>query len=456
MFKRFQFLACILLMTLLVVPACNSSRHDTELTPTEPQVPESSPTPVPTPISGLEDEPFINVQPGNALADEVVKIQVVGLAPGQTVTLRASVRDDLDHLWGSYATFISDRNGIVDVTTQAPISGTYDIVDPMGLFWSMLPTMPGREYPCFANFDTYFMLVTITAEINNEQIATAYIKRIRLQQDVDKISVHEDGLVGYFYSPNGEGPYPTLIILGGSGGGVDIGKAALLASHGYATLALAYFGVPPLPKELSEIPLEYFETAIDWLKSQDVVDGDRIGVIGASRGGELALLLGATFPDLKAVIGYMPSGVVLGNYTSTSVGEKAAWTYHGNPIPFAIEGDTESIEAATIPVEKINGPILLISGKDDQIWPSTELSEIAIVRLKKYDHPYPYEHLSYEGAGHSIMLPYWPSTVNPAIHPVTGEKMVYGGTAKGNAYASADAWAHVLEFLESNLKNSAP
>ncbi len=38
--------------------------------------------------------------------------------------------------------------------------------------------------------------------------------------------------------------------------------AALLASHGYAALALAYFGVEDVPKDLINIPLEYFGTAL--------------------------------------------------------------------------------------------------------------------------------------------------------------------------------------------------
>jgi len=387
----------------------------------------------------------------------VVNIQVEGLAPGQTVTLRATLQDDMDQKGESYAAFLADTNGRVDVTTQAPISGTYQIPDPMGLFWSMVPRNPGDPYPFFvANSDTDPIQVTLTAEINGEQILETQINRIRLQQDVDTVIVGENGPVGTFFVPNGEGPYPTMIVLGGSSGTADIRKAALLASHGYATLAEDYFGGPQLPDELSEIPLEYFETTIDWLKSQDKVDVERMGVLGTSKGGELALLLGATFPELRLVIGYVPSGIVYGSLTDTTAGVKAAWTYRGNPIPFAVVGDSESMMKAVILVEKINGPVLLISGKDDQIWPSTWLSEIAITRLKEYNHPFPYEHLMYEDAGHLIGLPYWPTTMNQTTQPVTGRRMTFGGSAKGNAHASSDAWIQVLEFLESNFKNSDP
>ncbi len=74
-------------------------------------------------------------------------------------------------------------------------------------------------------------------------------------------------------------------------------------------LALAYFGLENLPPELYEIPLEYLETAIRWMSNQPTVNADRLAVVGGSRGGELALLLGATFPKLRAVVACVPSGV---------------------------------------------------------------------------------------------------------------------------------------------------
>src|SRR5262249_51928552 len=47
-----------------------------------------------------------------------------------------------------------------------------------------------------------------------------------------------------------------------------------------------------------------------WLAAQSSVDPDRIGVIGASRGAELALLLGTLYPRVRVVVAYMPSNVV--------------------------------------------------------------------------------------------------------------------------------------------------
>ena len=406
-----------------------------------------------TKSSTITSTPNIEIQPEHALSDEIVKIRVLDLQPGQIVTLRATMKDDVAITWESDATFLADSEGVVDMTNQAPISGTYDTVDPMGLIWSMLPKVRGEEYPYFTNIYTSSVLFTVVAESNGQEIATAHMKRIRLNSDVRKVSVSENGLVGYFYVPNTTGQNPGLIILGGSDGRVDISKAALLASRGYATLALVYFGSPSLPKDLSEIPLEYFETAIDWLKSQEVVNGNKIGVIGTSRGGELALLLGATFPEVKAVVGYVASGVVTGNYSRTDAVPRAAWTYKGEPIPSLVS--EENINEATIPVERINGPVLLISGKDDPVWSATELSDIAITRLQKHNHPYPYEHLAYEDAGHLIGTPYWPTSGNMATaHPISGIEFSFGGTAEGTAYANSDSWAHVLMFLETSFRDN--
>lgn len=48
-------------------------------------------------------------------------------------------------------------------------------------------------------------------------------------------------------------------------GGLTEFRASLLASHGFAVLALAYFAYEGLPDKLLETDLEYFEEAADFL-----------------------------------------------------------------------------------------------------------------------------------------------------------------------------------------------
>lgn len=205
-------------------------------------------------------------------------------------------------------------------------------------------------------------------------------------------------------------------------GGLFEGYAPTFSSHGYAALALPYYGIDPLPPGLYKIPLEYFKTAIDWLKSQENIDSKKLVVIGFSKGCELALLLGSTFPEIRAVIGYSGTGFA-----------DSAWTYKGESV------------IGYIPVENINGPVLLISGKKDLRCSSSDMSDMVIERLAEHNHPYFYKHLSYEGAGHNIWLPYFP-------FPKHGDGSIRGGgNAKDNAFASSDSWKKVLDFLKENL-----
>ena len=114
--------------------------------------------------------------------------------------------------------------------------------------------------------------------------------------------------------------------------------AALLAARGFAALALAYFADQDLPREFVGLPLEYFAEAIEWLRSRAEVGGRRIGVLGMSRGGELALLLGATSPDVATVVALVPSGVMLGGIGKDPASMmRPAWTLGGTraPIPAA-------------------------------------------------------------------------------------------------------------------------
>ena len=189
-----------------------------------------------------------------------------------------------------------------------------------------------------------------------------------------------------------------------------------------------------LPRGLVNIPLEYFENAIRWMRRSR-----GCAIIswwcGESRGGELALLLGATFSEVNAVIAWVPSGVVfwaLGLAEPGDTRPRAAWTFRGKPLPYLQENnasmepspvvepgrpvafapfylshlrDARAVERSTIPVEKTRGSDLLVSGSDDQMWPSSALADIAMCRLEMHRHPYPFRHLKYEGAGHLILVP---------------------------------------------------
>jgi dienelactone hydrolase len=115
----------------------------------------------------------------------------------------------------------------------------------------------------------------------------------------------------------------------------------------------------------------------------------------------------------------------------------------------ALLDDSAAAARAEIPVERIHGALLLISGRDDGIWPSTPMADRVMSRLRQHRFPYAYEHHSYDSAGHAISRRYFPTpdVGDARRHPVTGRMVVAGGTPEGTALASEDSWQRVLAFL---------
>lgn len=433
---------------------------------------------LPTAASG---EPSIVVDRPAALVDEAISIAVRGFPPREPVTITAVQNFPSSTCWQAEATFVADEKGCVDVSKQAPVEGSYDGVSPMGLFWSA-ERLPGAAHTPAEDAIMWPRTVDLEASGIDRTRATLTLERRVAGPGITRRPINAEGVVGTLFLPPGAGPHPAVIVLGGGGGGVDEHWSAILASHGYAALSLAYFNAPGLPRGLVNIPLEYFENAIHWMRGQPWLRDHFLAVWGPSRGGELALLLGATFPDINAVIAWVPSGVVfwaLGQSEPGDTRPRAAWTWRGNPLPCLQENnpfadiapaepapgqpvawapaylehlkDADAVERATIPVEKIRGPVLLVSGTDDQMWPSSVLADIAMRRLEAHDFTSPFLHLRYEGAGHTIKVPYGPLTVREAglgVEGFSGRLYSQGGTAKADAEAGADAWRRQLSFMQ--------
>ncbi len=242
----------------------------------------------------------------------------------------------------------------------------------------------------------------------------------------------ERGLVGDFFYADAAVRKPTVIMLGGSEGGKSWSDnpyqkemLADLVEAGFTVFSLAYFGLAGVPKTLANIPLEYFETAFGWLAEQPEVLPRQYAVVGGSKGAELALLLGSCYPEIKAVAAFAPGDVV---FQGLSSGKAASsWSYGGKELPYVsfpltalpaiIKGmrtggflqaytlalrNAKQVKLASIPVENINGPVLLVSGSKDKMWPSALMSERLMARLAEAKFALPFEHLALE-TGHAVM-----------------------------------------------------
>jgi dienelactone hydrolase len=388
------------------------------------------------------------------MIDEPPSISVTGVEPGSHLTIRAELTDGAAHPWAAEAEFVADVQGSVDTAKQAPVHGAYHAVSAMGLIWSMRPAEKGVHIyaPPHALGS---QIIQFHLVVDGKEVSSTQLEQIFIRPDVQQIKV-DGALHGALFVPGTAGKHPAVLVVGGSEGGHPAGRAAWLASHGYVALALCYFHCEGTPPELERIPLEYFGKALAWLAQRPEVDSNRIAVMGTSRGGELALQLGSMYPEIKAVVAYVPANVRYPSCCERRLGP--SWTWQRQPLAWTAPWLNESASAlhAAIAVERTNGPILMIGAKDDGVWPSAQMVDAAASRLRAAHFAYPVVVLNYDHAGHRAGLPeIIPAWSEGVAHPVSGAVTEFGGTPEGNAQSSLDAIPKVLDFLSQNLLGSA-
>ena len=402
--------------------------------------------------------------------DETIYIQLNDLDPGQTVTLRGSSVDASGNAFQSFATFEANDMGTIDLTTMAPLGGSYEGIDPMGLFWSMDVASPntGRQ-----NFDLGGMAsveVRLEAFSGGDLLAHRVVRRLVRSSEVRVEELAAGNLVGELYRPMLPGRLPAVIVIGGSEGGTGGSQliAEMLAARGYIALSLSYFsheGVANHPQDLAEIPLEYFLEAINWLRDQESVDEMRVAMIGGSKGAEAALLVASLTDRLNRVIAIAPSSVVW--QAPFSAVATSSWSYEGIPLPYvryrrdpsynppagypnrlvhhyrySMEIDRENV-AAQIAIERLTADVLLVSGQDDLVWESHAASQAIMSRLDQAGSTVLRRNASYAGAGHSFVFGHLPTTWTPGMH----NQWPNGGTPRANAIAAREGWQEMLDFL---------
>jgi len=218
---------------------------------------------------------------------------------------------------------------------------------------------------------------------------------------------------------------PLVVAFGGGSGGIDWERNYLkdtrnqFLARGFAVLAIGYFKTDQSPSSLDRISLNAISDTILHIASRyPQIDTSRIILMGASKGGELVLNLASRFAHFKGVIALSTSHVSFPALTIAS--NTSSWQFNDQEVPYipaplkiigpALRGDLYSafammledekaVALAEIEVEKINGPILILSGTQDDQWPATKMSQQIINRLAKKNFKYSYQHLPFEG-GH--------------------------------------------------------
>lgn len=307
-------------------------------------------------------------------------------------------------------------------------------------------------------------------------LAAAAVPAPRPGEPLD-IQVHENSLVGEYAAPADTARHPAVIVLGGIEGGIP-NESFGFALAGYAAFSVAYFGAAPLPNAIERIPVERVSRAVDWLRDRPEVDPARIGIVGIAKGSELALLAAIRDPRIKSVAVISPTAYVWFAPKFDGNPDRSSWTIANGEVPYipidargentmarvaqtggtyqfrdlydaSLAGaDRESVKTATIPVEKIAGPLLCVAGDDDREWDSAGACKTIAARRKAANRDARDQVAIEPGAGHALGLGGRPS---PQTVPAGKMTLRLGGTPAANAQAGADAWNRTLTFLAKTL-----
>ena len=430
--------------------------------------------------ASVQAAPRLSAPPDLTLADPA-PVRLSGLRPGEEVELVSTRRVD-GKAAVARARFRADARGRVDLGVARPLAGDYAQADKAGLFWS---AKPAREAVAA---DPAQGRVRVEAVVAGRTVASA---DLRARPDRDAVVIEPVAAFpgAVFAHPPGPGRRPALIVLGGSEGGSGTARsfAPLFAARGYAVLGLPYYApaydpstrIPGLPATFTDIPVDRLETARDWLAARADVDADRIGVWGASKGAEFALIAATRFPWIKAVVAVVPSDVVweVAAVVPTDVvwegwgrpgPPTASFAWRGTPLPFApYEGmdvqlaraakgegmelrpvhdagrrlHPDRLAAARIPVERFRGPLVLVGGGEDRIWPSAEMAQAVAATRRAAGLP---TVIVVEAkAGHALGGPgYDPATPLAAL----------GGEPEAIARARRLGWKATLETFDRALR----
>ena len=397
------------------------------------------------------------------LADESFNIVIDGLKPRETYRVEMYLSDYycinapmlLAHnvLWKSTATFVSDKNGIIDISQTPSCSGSYEDIATMGLFFNAKPlTNRKKKLPNSLSkiplLDHFFVEIKIIQ--GNTVVAERTFTRHYMSSQISHQDIYGKHFQGRLFHDKKAIKAPALIIVSGSEGRIEKAQniAQLLSSRGYICLAVAYFGLEGLPQNLERIPIECLEEAKDFLYHHPQVDNTKIGIYGRSKGAELVLAGQSILEDVQCLVLNSPSNVIFEGIKGKLNSHSSSWTYLQKELPYQkfqlgnyllnkffgkyIPEDS----GAQIDVSKIASPLLLLGSDVDEIWNASSAIDDIISHYKGESILFK----KYHETGHMLTVAYQPN------HRYRKDWRLL-------MKESVDSWFATINFFDTHLKN---
>ncbi|XP_009069043.1 PREDICTED: acyl-coenzyme A thioesterase 1-like, partial [Acanthisitta chloris] len=265
------------------------------------------------------------------------------------------------------------------------------------------------------------------------------------------------------FLPPGKDTFPGVIDIHGLARGLFEHRASLLANHGFATLALAYYQYEDLPQKPTELHLEYFEEAVNYMLQHPQVKGPGVGLLGYSKGGELSLAMAAFLKNITAVaslngpvaITMLPLCYKDKTIPSMALNEQLVKVTDSGIFDYS-DALTDPFQApgnqSLIPLEKAEAQLLFIVGQDDHIF-NSNYHATEICKLLQAQGKENFQILSYPGTGHCIDPPFFP-LYPVGDHPVLHKRTVMGGEPGAYSTAQVHIWPQIQAFFRKYLNNN--
>lgn len=218
------------------------------------------------------------------------------------------------------------------------------------------------------------------------------------------IKIREDPVLPlYVAKPEGDGPFPTVILFMHAHG-IDASQQLVLdtlAKNGYLGIGGDAYqeGKFNFQTQTDELIFEAFEFVLNHVKSMPEADNNRLGLIGFCMGGRHAYLANARHKDFKAVI-----------------------PFYG--FPHLEKGPGSRPQDL---IDQFHAPVLSIFGELDKGIP---MEFVDAYRKESSKHSDKHKSIVYEGAGHGFLNP---------------------DSANYNKEAFEKSWVEILAFYEKYL-----
>lgn len=282
------------------------------------------------------------------------------------------------------------------------------------------------------------------------------------------LEVHTDGFYGDYWKCKTDSDCAMIAMIGDD----SQDYLARTSVKWLQKLGLNVMTMSPAKKDYGHhnYPLERIENAIRWLK---VHGNKKVGIVGASTTGTLALTAASYFEDITLTIGLTPSDFIWQGFMQGKkdgckewpIEEESLFSYRGKPLPYmpfcykhpqywhVIEQETKRtgdminsrklfddseavhpiLEEEKIKIEKIHGKLLLIGAEDDVLWNTAKY----IRRMEEREHICKLEAVVYKYGTHFV----FPESMLKMMLPI--------GSASFVKFAFQSARKHPKECLET-------